>query len=139
MLTSVVQDRPFPDDEWEGKISLLAEEDAPLLMPLIRPKTGIVCVNDAAAIGVRNAFAPEGLVAGRDYGMVGFDDSPASLDAGITTLRPPLERLGRTAYDIASGHNSRQSSGERICHHSLLVRRTSSTPSRTQAIPPESG
>jgi LacI family transcriptional regulator len=62
-------------------------------------QTGVIAVNDDAAIGFARAAAERGWEAGRDYGLLGFDDLARGL--GLTSLRPPMEDLGREAAGLA--------------------------------------
>ena len=61
------------------------------------PQGGIVCVNDTVALGLNQAASERGWLPGRDYAVIGFDDDPASRSACLTTMRPPLEAMGREA------------------------------------------
>ena len=65
-------------------------------VPSAQP-TGIVAANDTLALLVLDAARELGLTAGRDFGLVGFDDQPVSRARGLTTLQPPLEALGKHA------------------------------------------
>jgi DNA-binding LacI/PurR family transcriptional regulator len=58
-------------------------------------RSGVVCVNDGVALGFLRAAAERGLEPGRDFGVVGFDDHPDARMVGLTTLRPPMEMLGK--------------------------------------------
>jgi DNA-binding LacI/PurR family transcriptional regulator len=61
------------------------------------PPTGFVCVSDTLAIGALRACRERGLTAGRDVGVVGFDDSVGAhvADPGLTSLAQPLEQAAR--------------------------------------------
>lgn len=61
------------------------------------PRGGIICVNDFVALGVNEAAAERGWRPGREYAVIGFDDHPAARSASLTTMRPPLEAMGREA------------------------------------------
>lgn len=63
-----------------------------LLNAGLEPGTGVIAPNDAVAAAFIRVAADQGLIAGRDYGIVGFDDRER--DAGLTSLRPPLEQIG---------------------------------------------
>jgi DNA-binding LacI/PurR family transcriptional regulator len=63
---------------------------------------GIVCVNDGVALGFLNAVSNKGLVAGSDFALVSFDDHPEARTAGLTTMRPPMEIMGREAARLLS-------------------------------------
>lgn len=58
---------------------------------------GIIAPNDAVAFGVLRAASEAGKAAGPDFGLIGFDDFPESCQAGLTSLRPPLEEMGHEA------------------------------------------
>jgi len=60
-------------------------------------RVGIVAANDHAALGLLQGAEQRALVAGRDFGLVGFDDIPQSREVGLTSLRPPLEAMGAEA------------------------------------------
>lgn len=74
------------------------------------PSGGIICVSDQVAFGLVRAASSRGWVAGRDFALVGFDDDPSSRTYGLTTLRPPLEAMGREAarvlLEVMSGEHS---------------------------------
>ncbi|MBC9822387.1 LacI family DNA-binding transcriptional regulator [Terrabacter sp. MAHUQ-38] len=61
------------------------------------PPTAFVCVSDTVAIGALNACRERGLVAGRDVGVVGFDDSVGArvVTPGLTSLAQPLDLAAR--------------------------------------------
>lgn len=75
---------------WEVGQALLAEG-------LVRG-TGVIAPNDWMALGFMDAAREHGLTAGRDYGLVGFDDY--GREAQLTSLRPPLEQMGREAASL---------------------------------------
>jgi LacI family transcriptional regulator len=60
-----------------------------------RTVTGFVCVSDTLGIGVLHALQERGLAAGRDVGVVGFDDSLGAqmVWPGLSSVRQPLERV----------------------------------------------
>jgi DNA-binding LacI/PurR family transcriptional regulator/DNA-binding transcriptional regulator YhcF (GntR family) len=59
--------------------------------------TGIVVPTDHAALPLLKLLNERGIVPGRHIGVIGFDDLPASLYAGLSSVRPPLETLGSEA------------------------------------------
>jgi LacI family transcriptional regulator, galactose operon repressor len=67
--------------------------------------TAIVAANDLAAAGVLAAAREAGLTVPVDVSVAGFDDLPISRDAmpTLTTVRVPLDELGRRAGRIAVG------------------------------------
>ena len=58
---------------------------------------GVIADNDLVAMAWQDAASERGLSAGRDYGLIGFDNHPLARGRGLTTLRPPLEALGEQA------------------------------------------
>jgi len=58
---------------------------------------GIIADNDFVACGVRASALDEGLTAGMDYALIGFDNRYPSLECGITSLAPPLQGIGEQA------------------------------------------
>jgi DNA-binding LacI/PurR family transcriptional regulator len=67
-----------------------------LLQATDRP-TAIVCSSDTLAMGCYRRAKELGLTIGQDLAVVGFDDSPtaAFLDPALSSVRQPLERVGR--------------------------------------------
>jgi DNA-binding LacI/PurR family transcriptional regulator len=70
----------------------LAEE----LMTSVEPPTALVCVSDAMAVGALRAAEDRGLAVGRDFSVVGFDDSPVA-----SVLRPRLSSVRQPVEDVA--------------------------------------
>jgi len=56
--------------------------------------TAYVCASDTLAVGVLHTLDERGLRAGRDVGVVGFDDSQVAqvVPPGLTSVRQPLEQ-----------------------------------------------
>ena len=65
---------------------------------------GVICVSDGVAFGVMEAAAEWGLEAGRDFGILGFDDEPEARMAGLTSLRPPMQGMAREAARLLLDH-----------------------------------
>lgn len=63
---------------------------------------GVVCANDGIAVGLLRAAAERGLTAGTDFGLVGFDDRPDARTLGLTTMRPPMEEIGKEMARLLS-------------------------------------
>lgn len=55
--------------------------------------TAFACASDTLAIGVLRALDERQLAAGRDVGVVGFDDSAVAQVTGLTSVRQPLEQV----------------------------------------------
>ncbi|GCE10588.1 substrate-binding domain-containing protein [Tengunoibacter tsumagoiensis] len=60
-------------------------------------QAGFIAPNDWAALGWLTAAQEVGLSAGRDFGLIGFDNIPRADRSGLTTLAPPLEEMGQEA------------------------------------------
>ncbi len=85
--------------------------------------TGVIAPNDAAAQEFISVASEYGLVAGRDYGIVGFDDR--NRDLGLTSLRPPLSALGDEAARLAMRILRGDDIPNRIVLEYRLIARTS--------------
>ncbi len=57
----------------------------------------IVAANDDIALEILDVAESEGVKAGHDFSLLGFDDIPAARRRGLTTLRPPLYDIGAEA------------------------------------------
>ena len=72
------------------------------LIDLPDPPTAIFASSDMMALGVMDAARARGLRIPEDLSLIGFDDIPVAAAAhpGLTTVRQPLEDIGRTATEI---------------------------------------
>ncbi|MHA7188720.1 LacI family DNA-binding transcriptional regulator [Arthrobacter sp. MDT2-16] len=68
----------------------------------------IFAVNDVMAVGVVSALRNAGVVPGEEIGVAGYDDIPTVQDItpALTTVRIPLEDVGRRALRLATGSAS---------------------------------
>jgi len=78
------------------------EGGAQLTADLIRSRlkfTALIAFDDLTALGAVRALAGAGRSAPRDCSIIGFDDVPlaALTTPGITTIRQPMEEMGRAA------------------------------------------
>lgn len=64
------------------------------------PRTALVAVNDLVAFSILDAAAAAHLQAGRDFGLIGFDDDPRARYLDLSTFRPPLEAMGQIAAEL---------------------------------------
>lgn len=66
------------------------------------PFTTLFAFNDVSAIGAMRAFLDAGLRVPEDVSVVGFDDiqSAAFMNPSLTTVRQPLEQMGRIASKL---------------------------------------
>ncbi|HWK92458.1 MAG TPA: LacI family DNA-binding transcriptional regulator [Luteimicrobium sp.] len=80
--------------------------------------TAIVCASDPLALGAIRAVRRAGLEVPRDVSVVGYDDSALmnSTDPALTTVRQPIEPMGRAAVDLLA----RQISGIEVPADELL-------------------
>lgn len=86
-----------------GQMALLDRQIGQLLeTPLdnLAARWGVIADNDLLALDLESLAAARGFTAGRDFGLVGFDNYPGSRARGLTTLRPPLESLGEQAAQM---------------------------------------
>ncbi|MEI5010858.1 LacI family DNA-binding transcriptional regulator [Streptomyces sp. NPDC087659] len=76
-----------------------------------RGVTAVVCASDVMALGAVRAFQRMGLDVPRDVSVVGFDDSAFMplVNPPLTTLRQPVEAMGRAAVSLLSSRMSGQS------------------------------
>ncbi|HEY3333235.1 MAG TPA: GntR family transcriptional regulator [Capsulimonadaceae bacterium] len=63
---------------------------------------GIVAAHDYLSAILLDGARRHGLVAGRDFGLVGFDDEPVAYTSGLTTVRPPLEDMAAEAVKLST-------------------------------------
>lgn len=78
---------------YAGATTLLGRQQRP---------TAIVVSNDVMAFGVMEAVRDHGLRIPEDISIIGFDDIPqaASVHPPLTTIRQPLEEMGRVAAQL---------------------------------------
>lgn len=97
----------------------------------------LVCASDTLALGAYHALAERGLVIGSDVAVVGFDDAPiaAYLSPGLTTLRQPLEAVGRSCVELLVGRitGTRASSARVLLEPDLIVRPSTAPAPSTSA------
>ncbi len=71
--------------------------------------TAVFSLNDAMAVGALAAYRDRGLDVPSDVSLVGFDDISLAADVypALTTVRVPMEDLGRRVADLALGASAR--------------------------------
>lgn len=88
--------------------------------------TAIACASDMLALGAIRAVRRAGLSVPHDISVVGYDDSALmnSTEPALTTVRQPIEPMGRAAVDILSRMITGQavSSSELLFEPELVVR-----------------
>jgi DNA-binding LacI/PurR family transcriptional regulator/DNA-binding transcriptional regulator YhcF (GntR family) len=119
----VIPDRPEPAEIPNQRELAYQRAHEVLADDAWAPHTGVIAVNDYAAEEFARAAAGRGLVAGRDYGLLGFDDR--GRERGLTSLRPPLEELGREAAGLAVRLLRGESPPLRIVLQHQVIARTS--------------
>ncbi len=64
------------------------------------PPSAIVAATDTLAAGVMHAARARGLTVGRDLALVGFDDTPTARVLGLSSVRQPIEAVGRAIIEM---------------------------------------
>ena len=94
--------------------------------------TGIVCASDPLALGAVRAVRRAGLSVPGDVSVVGYDDSAlmSCTDPPLTTVRQPIESMGRAAIDLLAGlvAGASLSSDELLFEPELVVRGSTARP-----------
>jgi DNA-binding LacI/PurR family transcriptional regulator len=98
-----------------------AAEQAFGLLGRPEPPTAFVAATDTLAVGVLRACRRWGLQAGRDVAVVGFDDTPAAAALELSSVRQPIELVGRRLIDRLLG----AAGGERLLAPRLVIRSSS--------------
>lgn len=88
---------------------------------------GIIAANDVAAQGLIRAAMPRGLIAGRDFSIIGFDDHPDSQYYGLSTLKPPVYSLGAESVLLLLRMINKQSGFVQLRLRSDIIHRTSTS------------
>ncbi len=86
---------------------------------------GIIGANDIVALSFLQGAAEAGKEAGRDYGLIGFDDLAESSLLGLTSVRPPLEALGAEAARLLLRALGGETTSMQVCLRSHLIPRQS--------------
>ncbi|HIC92649.1 MAG TPA: LacI family transcriptional regulator [Anaerolineae bacterium] len=65
-------------------------------LALDEPPDAVLACSDELALGAMNAAQEQGLVVGRDIGVIGFDDIPSAAycQPPLTTIRQPMYEIG---------------------------------------------
>ncbi len=66
------------------------------------PPTALLCATDRLAVGALHALADQGLRAGREVSVIGYDDLPLAsyTDPPLTTIAQPIERAAARMIDM---------------------------------------
>jgi DNA-binding LacI/PurR family transcriptional regulator len=95
------------------------------------PPTAIVTATDTLAVGALQTLRARGLTAGRDVAVVGFDDTPTAAVLDLSSVRQPIEAVGR---EIVRSLLHRMRGGgptddtSRLLDPTLVVRASSAAP-----------
>jgi DNA-binding LacI/PurR family transcriptional regulator len=101
-----------------------------------RGVTGIICASDPLALGAVRAVRRTGLEAPADVSIIGFDDSAFMncTDPPLTTVRQPIEAIGRAAVAMLTGQMEGASvPAEELFFEPELVVRGSTAPAPARA------
>jgi LacI family transcriptional regulator len=113
------------DEGREGMRSLLAKAEG---------LTAVFAETDELAIGAIRALYEAGLSVPRDVSVVGFDDIDicAYLSPGLTTVRQPIQDMGRKTAELMSKliEGEDAGSGSNVFGHELIVRESTAAPGR---------
>lgn len=72
-------------------------------------KYAVVAKNDETAAVIFEQALKRGLKPGKDFGLIGFDDNMIFRDLKLTTVSPPLERIGeKLAELVVSSFNGKE-------------------------------
>lgn len=97
------------NEQWvlPGRFSRVSgEERARELFRNDETPTALFCANDAIALGAITALQGMNKVVPKDVSVLGFDDIPAAAAGSppLTTVRQPLQEIGRRAADLLFQH-----------------------------------
>jgi DNA-binding LacI/PurR family transcriptional regulator len=95
--------------------------------------TAIVCASDPQALGAIRAVRRHGLSVPQDVSVIGYDDSAFMncVDPPLTTIRQPIEAMGRAAVDLLTMQiNGASVTDEELLFEPELVVRGSTAPTR---------
>jgi LacI family transcriptional regulator, repressor for deo operon, udp, cdd, tsx, nupC, and nupG len=105
---------------------------------LRRGATSVICASDVLALGVIRAARRERLSVPDEISVIGFDDSllMSCTDPPLTTVRQPIELMGRSAVSILMGLiGGAPVSSEELLFEPELVVRGSTGPAVAQESP----
>jgi len=114
------------DDAVEHAMFSIESGQAAATRLLKRGVTGIVCASDPLALGTIRAGRRNGRAVPGDLSVVGYDDSAFMncTDPPLTTVRQPIEPMGRAAVELLVGQIDRAavSTDELLFEPELVVR-----------------
>jgi DNA-binding LacI/PurR family transcriptional regulator len=96
-----------------------------------RGVSGIICASDPLALGAIRAARRADLSVPADLSIVGYDDSTfmSCTDPPLTTVRQPIEAIGRAAVEILVGQieGARPSAEELFFEPEIVARGSTAT------------
>jgi DNA-binding LacI/PurR family transcriptional regulator len=100
------------------------------LLSLRHPPTAVFCYNDLTALGVLRSIHTHGLRVPADISLIGFDDLffASFTQPQLTTVRQPMGRMGRMAFESLLQLMSGQQAPETVKVPAELVIRESTAP-----------
>lgn len=100
-----------------------------LTLPADEQPTAVVAVDDLVAIGVMNEAIARGLPVGREFAVIGFDDTPLGqyLRPSLTTLRQPIEAICRAMVETLDDivHQRLDAPRQQLIAPELIIRESS--------------
>ena len=105
------------------------------LLALSERPTAVFCYNDMTALGVLRSIHVHGLQVPSDVSLIGFDDLfiVSYTQPQLTTVRQPMQQMGRMALESLLKLMSGQASAEAIKVPAELIIRESTAPPRAGA------
>lgn len=123
--------RPLPEGRVVRSSYSLESGQAAATRLVAGGATAIVCASDVLALGAIRAARRAGLRVPQDVSVVGYDDSAlmTTTDPPLTTVRQPIEPMGRAAIDLLVGAiDSGDIAGDELLFEPELVVRGSTAP-----------
>ncbi|WP_080796541.1 LacI family DNA-binding transcriptional regulator [Corynebacterium pacaense] len=107
-----------------------ASEAVTQILNLSPIPTGIFVLHDELALAITHILRQRGLRVPEDISVIGFDDHPLAEPFGLTTVRQPVEEIGRRGAELAVKLARGEDPGNTNISipTSLIMRTTSSTP-----------
>lgn len=113
-----------------------AREAVTQILNLSPTPTGIFVLHDELALPIVHILRDVGLRVPEDVSVVGFDDHPLAAPFGLTTVRQPVEEIGRRggelAVKLARGEEPESTAVE--IPSSMVMRETTSSPSSSTLL-----
>ena len=121
----------LPDDRVVYSLFSIEGGQAAATTLLDRGMTALVCASDPIALGAIRAVRRSGRSVPNDVSVIGYDDSAlmTCTDPPLTTVRQPIEPMGRAAVDLLVGQiNGGTFAPKELFYEPELVVRSSTAP-----------